>query len=113
MVIQRIYIAWVHPLFRETVSLLLNHQAVEIVGTSNLMENALADIDRLQPDTVIVEETEGNGEPHVEALQILKACPWKLRVIRMSLQDNELWVYHHQRRSLSSSEEFLRIIQED
>ena len=112
MVIQRIYIVWVHPLFRETVSLLLNHQAIEIIGATNNVESALEEINSLKPETVIVEETDDTGEPHIEAFQILKACPWKLRVIRLSLQDNELWVYHHQRRSLSTSDDFLRIIQE-
>ena len=112
MVIQRIYIVWVHPIFRETVSLLLDHQAVEIVGASSNYEEALAEVRKLQPDTIIVEETEDITGAHIEAIEVLKACPWELRVIRLSLQDNELWVYHHERRSLSSSEEFLRIIQD-
>lgn len=109
--IQRIFIVWAHPIFRETVSLLLNHPAVEIVGLSADREAAMAEIEALKPNTIIIEETEDTAFTHGEAARFLEACSWELRVIRLSLQDNELWLLQKQRRSIGSSEDFLRIIQ--
>lgn len=109
--IRRVFIVWAHTLFRETVSILLNQTAIEIVGISTNQHTALAEIESLKPDTIIIEETEDDTLTHVEALQILAACSWGPRLIRLSLEDNELWLYYHERRSINSSEEFLRIIQ--
>ena len=109
--IQRIFIVWAHPIFRETVSRLLDHPAVEIVGLSADRQTAVAEIEALKPDTIIIEETEDTAHTHGEAARIMEACSWELRVIRLSLQDNELWLYQQQRRSISNIEEFLRVIQ--
>ena len=109
--IQRIFIVWVHPIFRETVRLLLKHPAIEIVGLSADHQTALAEMETLKPDTIIIEETEDTVLTHSEVAQFLDACSWESRVIRLSLQDNELWLLQQQRRSIGSSEDFLRIIQ--
>lgn len=109
---RRVFIVWVHPLFCETVRLLLEHPGIEIVGNSADFDAALEEINQLKPDTVIVEETEDQTETHSGAIQILQACLWGLRVLRMSMQDNELWVYSHERRNINSSDEFIRIVHE-
>ena len=110
---RRVFIVWSHPLFRDTIRLLLNHPALEIIGTGSDQDEVLRQIEVLKPEIVIVEETDDNSLTPVNALKILEACPWDARVIRLSLEDNELWVYHHQRQSLSNSEDFLRIVQDD
>jgi DNA-binding NarL/FixJ family response regulator len=110
-VIQRIFIVWVHPIFRETVRLLLKHPAIEIVGLSADRQTALAEMETLKPDTIIIEEAEDIVLTHSEVAQFLDACSWESRVIRLSLQDNEVWLYQQQRQSISSSEEFLQVIQ--
>lgn len=110
MVDRHVFIVWVHPFFCEMVTLLLDHPAIEIVGTSSEYQAALKEIDSLKPDTVIVENTEDQPEAHSEALELLQACPWGLRVLQMGLQDNELSVYSHERRNITNSDEFIRIV---
>lgn len=110
--LQRLFIAWSHPLFREIVFLLLNDPMLEIVGHASNYEAALNQLERLKPDVVIVEETEDSTVTRMEALEILKACSWGLRVIRLSLHDNELWVYHHERQRISVGEELLCLVRD-
>jgi DNA-binding NarL/FixJ family response regulator len=112
MLIRRVFIVWSYPLFRETVRLLLKHPAVEIVGASSKYEEALAAIEELRPDTIIVEETEDVAVVRIEALQFLKAFMWGPRVIRLSLQDNELWVYSRERRVIGDSTELLQLVRD-
>ena len=110
---RRVYIVWSNPLFRDTIRLLLNHPMLEIVGTGSQLDVVLNDIERTKPEIIIVEQTEDNSVTQIDAMKILKACPWEARVIRLSLEDNELWVYHHQRQIINATEDFLRIVQDD
>ncbi len=109
---RRLFIVWSHPLFREIVHRLLDDPAVEVVGAASKYETALPELERLKPDVIIVEETDDNAVTHIEALEILRACSWGPRVIRLSLQDNELWVYYHERRNVGSAEDFLRLVRD-
>ena len=109
---QRLFIVWSHPLFRELVVLLLNDPTLAIVGQASGYEAALNQLERLKPDVVIVEETEDSTVTRIEALDILKACSWGLRVIRLSLHDNELWVYYHERRRINVGEDLLWLVRD-
>ena len=108
--VQRVFIVWTHPLFYETVRLLINHPAIEIVGASPEYAAARVEIGNLQPEIIIIEETENGAATGTEVLQILETSPWRPRVIRLSLKDNELWVYYHERWTVGSSEELLRLV---
>lgn len=112
MATRRLFIVWSHPLFRETVHVLLDDPAVEVVGAASEFETVLASLESLKPDVIIVEETDDDTVIPIEALEILRACSWGPRVIRLSLQDNELWVYYHERRSVGSAEDFLRLVRD-
>jgi len=112
MVAQRLFIIWSHPLFRELVNLLLDDPAVSIVGTTSEYKAVLAELESLKPDTIIVEETQDSDVTPVEAVEILNVCTWGPRVIRLSLQDNELWVYHQERWNIGSKEDFLRLVRD-
>jgi DNA-binding NarL/FixJ family response regulator len=94
------------------VNLLLDDPAVSIVGTASEYKAVLAALGSLKPDTIIVEETQDCAVTSVEAVEILKACTWGPRVIRLSLQDNELWVYHQERWNIRSKEDFLRLVRD-
>jgi DNA-binding NarL/FixJ family response regulator len=76
MATRRLFIVWSHPLFRETVHVLLDIPAIEVVGMASEFETALARLESLQPDVIIVEETDDDTVTHVEALEILRACSW-------------------------------------
>lgn len=112
MVSQRLFIIWSHPLFREFLNLLLDDPALVIVGTASEYKAALVELESLKPDAVIVEETQDSANMAVEVLEILKACSWGPRVIRLSLQDNELWVYHQERWNIGSRDDFLRLVRD-
>lgn len=110
MVIRRIYIVWVHPLFCDTVRLLLTHPSIEIVGLSDDYEIATKDVAEHKPDTVIIEDTEESAVTRIKTSDIMNRFPETARIIRLSLKDNELWVYRHERQSITNIEDFLRII---
>ena len=112
--IRRVFIIWTHPLFHETVCLLLGHPQIEIVGTNSEYAAARGEMETLRPDTIIIEET-GEKEAPTDtkvSWEILEHSSWNPRVIRLSLDDNELWVYHHERRTMKKSEDLLRLIQD-
>lgn len=111
MAVQQVFIIWSHPLFHESVRLLLRHPDVEIIGSTADYETARDDIERLRPNTVIVEET-GSGT-HVEALAILDSSRFAPRVIGFSLEDNKLNVYHRQESTVARAEDLLRLVQSD
>ncbi len=110
---RRVFIIWSHPLFRDTIHLLLRHPALEIVGIGSDLDTVLQELDRTQPEIIIVEQNGEGGDPGIDMLKVLKAGPWEARVIRLSLQDNELWIYHRQRQNVNTPEDFLRIIQDE
>jgi DNA-binding NarL/FixJ family response regulator len=112
MVSQRLFIIWSHPLFREFVNRLLDDPAIAMVGAASEYKAALGELESLKPDTIIVEETQDCAVTSVEAVEILKVCTWGPRVIRLSLQDNELWVYHQERWNVGSKEDFLRLVRD-
>lgn len=108
--IRRIYIVWVHPLFCDTVRLLLTHPLIEIVGLSNDYEIAAKHVAELVPDTVIIEDTEESAVTRIKLSEVIGHFPETERIIRLSLKDNELWEYRHERQSITNIEDFLRII---
>lgn len=111
MVTRHVFIVWSHPLFRDTMRLLLKHPSIEIVGMGSQQEDIMVEIEHHKPEIIIVEETDDDTVTRNEALQILQACPWEAKVIRLSLNDNELWLYHHERRSIDSANDLLSVVQ--
>ena len=109
---QRLFIVWSHPLFRGLVTLLLEHPELAVVGAASEYGAALAQLESLKPDVIVVEETQDSAVRGFEAIDILKACSWAPRVIRMSLQDNELRVYHQQQWIIGSREDFLHVVRD-
>lgn len=112
MTSRRVFVIWSHPIFHESLRLLLNHPGIEWVGATSDHRAAHEAILRHQPDTVLLEEGEDEEVP-CEAVRIIGAGPTNVRVIRLSLSDNELSVYHRERRTIGAAEELLQIIQGD
>ncbi len=109
---RRVFVIWTHPLFHESIRLLLNHPGIEWVGATPDHRVAREEIIRLQPDTILIEEGESGGTPG-EAMGILETGPSDVRVIRLSLADNALSVYHREQRVVGQAEDLLRLIQND
>ncbi len=111
MTTARVFVIWTHPLFHESVRLLLNHPGVEWVGATADHAAAREQIAKLRPDTILVEEGESGVPP--EALEILEACSWKVRVVGLGMDDNQLIVYRREQRAVAHAEDLLHLIQSD
>jgi DNA-binding NarL/FixJ family response regulator len=109
MTIRRVFAIWAHPLFGEAVRLLLQHPDVEWLGATSNLGDAQAQIVSLRPDTILIEELEGShaGE---EAIRLLENISSDVRIIRLSLYDNELTIYQRKRRTLGQAEDLLKLI---
>ena len=69
--------------------LLLNHPDIEWIGATSDYATALAQIEALRADTVLIEQKEGKKLP-TDVLKILETNSAHMRVIRLSLADNQL-----------------------
>lgn len=105
---QRVFVIWTHPLFHASVVLLLKNPNIELVGTTSDYAEAVDEISRHQPDTILIEKT-GTKVP-AEVLQILENSSWKVRVIGLSLEDNELSIYHREQQTVGQVGDLLRFI---
>jgi DNA-binding NarL/FixJ family response regulator len=111
MTARRVFVVWTHPIFRESVRLLLRHPGIEWVGATSDYAAAKDEILSVRPDTVLVEGIAGSMP--TEVMEILEASLWNVRVIGLSLADNELSVYHREHRTVARGEELLRLVLSD
>ena len=109
MAIRRVFAIWAHPIFHESVRLLLSHPDIEWTGATSDYAAAKDAILNLQPDTVVVEEV--GGQVPAEVTQVLEAIPWAVRIISLNLTDNKSIVYHRERRTIEQPEDLLHLIQ--
>jgi DNA-binding NarL/FixJ family response regulator len=105
---RQVFVIWTHPIFHESVRLLLNHPDVEWVGATSDYAAAKNEILSIQPDTILIEDVQDSAS--AEMMEILKAGPQNVRVIGLSLADNELSVYHRERRTVGQAGDLLRLI---
>lgn len=108
MATQRVYVIWRHPLFLESVRLLLKHPEIEWLGESSNSVAAQSELLSLQPDYIIIEEIEG-GIPSNE-MDILRNSYWVVCLIGLSLDDNHLNVYHREQRKVVKADDLLSLI---
>lgn len=62
----------------------------------------------LQPDTILVEEPEEHGAN--EALEILEASSWDVRVVSISLNNNRLSVFHREQKTVGQADDLLNLV---
>lgn len=105
---RRIFVIWINPLFRDSVRLLLSHPNVTCVGAASDWATAQSEISSLQPDTILVEAGEGNTS--IEAMEILEAIPWNVRVVSMSLGNNKLSLFCREQKTVGQAQDLLRLV---
>lgn len=108
MTIRRVFVVWQNSIFHESVRMLLNHPGVEWLGANTSCADAQPEILDLRPDTILVEESE--ADVSIEAMQILEACPWDVRVISLSLASNKLNVYHREQKMVGQDKDLLQVV---
>lgn len=105
---KRVYLIWTHPLFYESLRLLLNHE-VDLVGSTDDHAKADREIADLKPELVIIETPEGLEDLGAETISILQKGP---RVIHLSLKDNELSLYLRQHKTMDEPSDLMQMILE-
>ena len=108
MSIRRVYVIWTHPLFHESIRLLLKHTSIHFVGANSDYITAQGEILNLRPDTILIEDVD-EGETN-QAMKVLKSCPWNVTVVLISLTDNQLNLYHHEQRTVGRTDDLLQLI---
>jgi DNA-binding NarL/FixJ family response regulator len=105
---KRVYLIWTHPLFYESIRLLLNHE-VDLVGSTDDHAKGDREIAELKPEVVIIETPAGLEGLGAETISILRKGP---RVIHLSLEDNELSLYLRQHKTMDEPNDLMQIILE-
>jgi DNA-binding NarL/FixJ family response regulator len=107
MAIRRVFVIWTNPLFHESVRLLLAHPEVEWLGEASDYTTAHVNIADLHPDTVLVEASNDNLS---QVLDLLTSSHGNVRIISLSLTNNELSLYQHQQQVVAKAEDLLTIL---
>jgi len=108
MAVRRVFVIWTNPLFHESARLLLNHPDINLVGAAAYFTTAHTDIMRLQPDTILFEKTRA-GIP-VDVIEILEVVPWNVRIIGLSLDNNEMSLYHREHQTVVEAGDLLQFV---
>ena len=105
---KRVFVIWTHPLFYESIRLLLNNE-VDLVGSTDDHAKGDREIAELKPELVIIETPEGLEDLGAETFSILQKGP---RVIHLSLENNELSLYLRQHKTMDEPSDLMQIILE-
>jgi DNA-binding NarL/FixJ family response regulator len=109
MAIHQVYVIWTHPLFHDSLRQLLDHNEIKWVGAASDFTAAVEEISRLHPDTILIEEQEGETTT-ATFMKIVEKFQWNLRVVGVSLNDNQLSVYQHAQQTVGQPEDLIRLI---
>lgn len=101
-----------NPLFGRGLERLLQQEyGVEVVGSSEKSDDALAQIRLLKPDVIIVDAGRKMREPYLILSRLLGERP-EVRVVRVSLEDNSAAVYTGRTWTANGVEDLIRGILE-
>jgi DNA-binding NarL/FixJ family response regulator len=109
MATHQVYVIWAHPLFHDSLRQLLDHTDIKWVGAASDFAIAVEEISRLHPDTILIEELDGETTA-AAFMKIVEKFQWNLRVIGVSLNDNQLSIYQHAQQTVGQPEDLIRLI---
>lgn len=105
---RRVFVIWTNPLFCESARLMLKHPEVLWLGSAQDINTAREEIRRLHPDTILYERT-GADYP-AALLEIMEADPLDIRIIGLSLGDNEIRLLHREQQTAAAAGDLLQCI---
>ena len=108
MAVRRVFLIWTNPLFHESARLLLKHPDIIWVGATADITTAHEEIMRLHPDTILFEKTRAGIPAHV--LEILEVDTWDIRIIGLSLDNNEMNLYHREHQTVVKTGDLLQFV---
>ena len=103
-----IYVVWTHPLFHESVRLILKHPGIIWLGATPDIAKAREEIMTLHPNTILFEKAEGSIPAGL--VDILEAENWDMRIIGLSLDDNEMSLYHRKQKKVVKADDLLEFV---
>jgi DNA-binding NarL/FixJ family response regulator len=109
MATRQVYVIWAQPLFHDTLRKLLNHTDIDWVGAASDFAIAVEEISSLKPNTILVEEREGETISST-FMKILEKVHRDLRVVGVSFNDNQLNIYQHEHQTVGQPEDLIRMI---
>jgi hypothetical protein len=106
----RVFILTSQPLFAQGVQSLLSDQpGIEVVGVATIGPGVFAQVQAAAPDSIII-EAKGEEQSRLIA-QMLEFIP-DAKVIGLTLEDNRIHTYYHQRKPGQRVEDLLEAIRE-
>ncbi len=105
----RVFVIWNHPLFFESIRLFLQHTNVECIGACQNMNEAISQIHKLLPDTILIEETE-KGDTFERVIELIESSSINVRIFRLNMNNNELKIYHREQITVMQAEELVHLI---
>jgi hypothetical protein len=108
MAVRRVFIIWTNPLFHESARLLLQHPDIIWVGATADITTAYEEIMRLHPDTILFEKT--RAAIPADLMEILEVETWDIRIIGLSLDNNEISLYHHEHQTVGKAGDLLQFV---
>lgn len=108
MAVRRVFVIWKHPLFYDSVRMLLTHPDVEWAGATSDYVVARNEIVSAKPDAILIEEDEQS--PSEETLNFLELTPWGVIIIGLSLANNQLNIYRHEQKAVEQAGDLLHVV---
>jgi two-component system, NarL family, response regulator DegU len=108
----RIFIISDHLMFGYGLEcLLLKEKAVEVIGRGTTIKEAATSIRMLKPDVIIVDNDEISADTIAELLRMMNGNPG-VKIIHLSLQSNNLYVYQAVYTKVQRVEDLVEAIKE-
>lgn len=108
MVGHKVYAIWSNPIVRDALRTLLSHPDIIWTGDESVIDQAVEDILLLKPDTVLV-ETDQDTHPG-QLIDRLQVEDFRLQIISLNIDTNEVTLYHRDYRSVVHQEDLLQFI---
>lgn len=106
----RVYLIGVNRLVCEGVNALLRREGIELIGMETDSKLALAQVSALEPDVVLIESDGKSDAGVLAALTQLSCDSDKLLLIRISVVDEELHIYHQEQRRFINTQDLVGAI---
>lgn len=108
MITKDVFIFWVTPLFYESMSWVLKHPNIKLIGATSSYDHITKELEIAKPNIILIENT---GQHLVEMImEYLNALPHSVKIILLGFSDNKLVVYQHEQRIMAQVEDLLSLI---
>jgi chemotaxis response regulator CheB len=88
--------------------MILNHSDITCVGTASDDRTAQNEILKLKPDIILFEKDEDTKTD--EAMAILGSSSWNIRIVLISLLDNQACLYQREEKTVVKINDLLSLV---